>query len=90
MYAAKNTAAGVATYGEDLDEHSPRKLALVGELRSVIDEEGLELHYQPEDGDGTGRVIGVEALVRWPHPVEGSCLPTSSCRSPSGPGSSDP
>jgi diguanylate cyclase (GGDEF)-like protein len=75
MYAAKNTAAGVATYGEDLDEHSPRKLALVSELRSVIDQEGLELHYQPKMEMATGRVIGVEALVRWPHPVEGLVRP---------------
>jgi EAL domain-containing protein (putative c-di-GMP-specific phosphodiesterase class I) len=75
MYAAKNTAAGVAAYGENLDEHSPRKLALVGELRSVIENEGLELHYQPKVEMATGRVIGVEALVRWPHPVEGLVPP---------------
>jgi diguanylate cyclase (GGDEF)-like protein len=75
MYAAKNTAAGVAAYGEDLDENSPRKLALVGELRSVIDHDGLEVHYQPKVAMATGRVIGVEALVRWPHPVEGLVPP---------------
>ena len=75
MYAAKNTAAGVAAYGETLDEHSPRKLALVGELRSVIEHEGLELHYQPKVEMATGRVIGVEALVRWHHPVEGPVPP---------------
>jgi diguanylate cyclase (GGDEF)-like protein len=75
MYAAKNTALGVAAYGENLDEHSPRKLALVGELRSVIDNEGLALHYQPKVDMATGWVIGVEALVRWPHPVEGLIPP---------------
>jgi diguanylate cyclase (GGDEF)-like protein len=75
MYAAKNTATGVATYGETLDEHSPRKLALVGELRSVIDRAQLQLHYQPKLDMATGRVIGVEALVRWPHPVEGLIPP---------------
>jgi diguanylate cyclase (GGDEF)-like protein len=75
MYSAKNTTMGVAAYGEDLDEHSPRKLALVGELRSVIDRGGLELHYQPKIDMATGRVIGVEALVRWPHPVQGLVPP---------------
>ena len=75
MYSAKNTPAGVAAYGEDLDEHSPRKLALVGELRSVIDRGGLALHYQPKIDMATGRVIGVEALVRWPHPVQGLIPP---------------
>jgi diguanylate cyclase (GGDEF)-like protein len=75
MYAAKNTATGVAAYGENLDEHSPRKLALVGELRSVIDSEGLELYYQPKVDITSGRVIGVEALVRWPHRIEGLIPP---------------
>ncbi|HEX4489912.1 MAG TPA: bifunctional diguanylate cyclase/phosphodiesterase, partial [Acidimicrobiia bacterium] len=75
MYAAKNTAPGVACYGENLDEHSPRKLALVGELRSVIEHEGLEMHYQPKVDMASGRVIGVEALVRWPHPAEGLVPP---------------
>lgn len=75
MYAAKNTATGVAAYGENLDEHSPRKLALVGELRSVIENEGLVLHYQPKVDIATSAVIGVEALVRWPHPVEGLVPP---------------
>jgi diguanylate cyclase (GGDEF)-like protein len=75
MYAAKNTASGVAAYGENLDEHSPRKLALVGELRSVIEHDGLQMHYQPKVQMTTGRVIGVEALVRWPHPVQGLIPP---------------
>ncbi|MDQ1521364.1 MAG: hypothetical protein QOI55_2437 [Actinomycetota bacterium] len=75
MYAAKNTASGVTAYGENLDENSPRKLTLVGELRSVIEHEGLALYYQPKLEIATGRVIGVEALVRWPHPVEGLIPP---------------
>jgi diguanylate cyclase (GGDEF)-like protein len=75
MYAAKNTAAGVAAYGEDLDDHSPRKLALVSDLRSVIENDGLEVHYQPKVEMATGRVIGVEALVRWPHPGAGLVPP---------------
>ncbi len=75
MYAAKNTAAGVAVYGEDLDDHSPRKLALVSDLRSAIEHDGLEVHYQPKVEMATGRVIGVEALVRWPHPGAGMVPP---------------
>jgi diguanylate cyclase (GGDEF)-like protein len=75
MYAAKNTAAGVAAYGENLDDHSPRKLALVGELRTVIDRDGLAMHYQPKLEMATGRVVGVEALVRWPHPLAGLVPP---------------
>jgi diguanylate cyclase (GGDEF)-like protein len=75
MYAAKNSATGVAAYGEDLDEHSPRKLALVSELRTVIDDGGLELHYQPKADLATGAIVGVEALVRWAHRDEGLISP---------------
>jgi EAL domain-containing protein (putative c-di-GMP-specific phosphodiesterase class I) len=75
MYAAKNTAAGVAVYGEDLDDHSPRKLALVSDLRTAIETDGLEVHYQPKVQMSTGQVIGVEALVRWPHPGAGLVPP---------------
>ena len=75
MYAAKNTTAGVAAYGENLDDHSPRKLALVGELRNVIERKGLEVHYQPKLEMATGRIVGVEALVRWPHPGMGLVPP---------------
>jgi diguanylate cyclase (GGDEF)-like protein len=75
MYAAKSTATGVAAYRDDLDEHSPRKLALVSELRTVIDEGGLELHYQPKAELATGAIVGVEALVRWPHRSEGLVYP---------------
>jgi diguanylate cyclase (GGDEF)-like protein len=75
MYTAKRTASGVAVYREELDEHSPRKLALIGELRTVIEEGGLELHYQPKADLATGAIEGVEALVRWPHPSEGLISP---------------
>jgi diguanylate cyclase (GGDEF)-like protein len=75
MYSAKNTAAGVAAYGEALDENNPRKLALVGELRTTIERGGLEVHFQPKVEIASGRVIGAEALVRWPHPSAGLVPP---------------
>jgi diguanylate cyclase (GGDEF)-like protein len=75
MYAAKNTAVGVAAYSEQLDDHSPRKLALVSDLRSAIETDALEVHYQPKVEITTGRVVGVEALVRWPHPAAGLVPP---------------
>jgi diguanylate cyclase (GGDEF)-like protein len=75
MYAAKNTAVGVAAYSEQLDDHSPRKLALVSDLRSAIETGALEVHYQPKVEITTGRVVGVEALVRWSHPAAGLVPP---------------
>jgi EAL domain-containing protein (putative c-di-GMP-specific phosphodiesterase class I) len=43
----------------------------MGELRHAIEHEELLLHFQPKVGFKTGRISGVEALVRWRHPQSG-------------------
>jgi diguanylate cyclase (GGDEF)-like protein/PAS domain S-box-containing protein len=48
--------------------------ALVGELRHAIQGNHLQLHYQPVVRVD-GRVVGLEALLRWPHPRLGMLLP---------------
>jgi diguanylate cyclase len=75
MYAAKQTHAGFMLFDPKLDQHSPRRLALLGELRRAIDSEQLVLHYQPKVDAHSGRVLGVEALVRWQHPQHGLLPP---------------
>ncbi|MBI4492094.1 MAG: diguanylate cyclase [Chloroflexi bacterium] len=75
MYAAKRAQSGYALYTFDQDEHTPSRLALMGELRQAIDQDGLVLHYQPKVNLKTGQVVGVEALVRWPHPQHGLVPP---------------
>ena len=62
-------------YDLKYDQHSPRRLALIGELRRAIEQEQLFLHYQPKISLKTKRVIGVEALVRWQHPEYGFVPP---------------
>jgi EAL domain-containing protein (putative c-di-GMP-specific phosphodiesterase class I) len=44
---------------------------LLGQLRHAIDHNGLSLVYQPKFGLRDGELVGVEALVRWPHPERG-------------------
>jgi diguanylate cyclase (GGDEF)-like protein len=74
MYAAKSSGTGIEIYDRDRDDYSPRRLALATDLRAGIDRDELVLHYQPQvDVDGT--VTGVEALVRWHHPVYGEVSP---------------
>jgi diguanylate cyclase (GGDEF)-like protein len=75
MYVAKRSQSGHAVYTPEVDQHSPRKLALMNELRQAIADDGLLLHYQPKVSLPLGRMLGVEALVRWPHPVHGSIPP---------------
>lgn len=48
---------------------------LLGELRHAIEHGGLSAVYQPKVEVRTGRIVGVEALVRWPHPRHGLLTP---------------
>ena len=73
MYVAKRSTDGYAVYDPDLDQHSPQRLALVGELRDALARDHLAVHFQPKVALGTGRLVGAEALVRWPRP-DGSVL----------------
>src|SRR6266508_2170354 len=75
MYAAKETHAGFMLFDPSLDQHSPRKLALLAELRRAIEHDQLVLHYQPKIDAHTGQILGVEALVRWQHPTHGLIPP---------------
>ena len=49
-------------------ETGAEQVRLLGELRRTIDRGGLEMVYQPKLDLTTGRIAGVEALLRWPHP----------------------
>ena len=75
MYLAKQRRSGVERYVADLDRNSPARLALFGELRRGLDRGELELHYQPKVYLADQRAAGVEALVRWRHPVRGMLTP---------------
>ncbi|WP_051515567.1 putative bifunctional diguanylate cyclase/phosphodiesterase [Candidatus Blastococcus massiliensis] len=75
MYSAKSTRSGVATYDEDRDGHGRHRLEDVAQLRRAIEGGELVLHYQPKLALPTGRVDGVEALVRWQHPTRGLLYP---------------
>ncbi len=76
MYVAKrNNNQGYAVYDLAQDQHSPDRLALAGELWQAIEHGDMVLHYQPKLDLCDGRVGGVEALVRWPHPQRGLVPP---------------
>jgi len=75
MYLAKGEHHTVVLYDANRDLNSPDRLALLGELRRAIESGDLILHYQPKADLRTGRVAGVEALVRWPHPQRGLLSP---------------
>jgi diguanylate cyclase len=90
MYTAKETHAGFVLFDPKQNQHSPKRLALLGELRRALEQRQLLLHYQPKVDAHSGRVLGVEALVRWQHPTTGWSHLVSSFPWPNGPGSSPP
>ncbi len=75
MYVAKNNQSGMALYNPEHDQHSIKNLVLVSELRHAIARDELELHYQPKIDIKTGRIRGLEALVRWNHVQHGYINP---------------
>jgi diguanylate cyclase (GGDEF)-like protein len=77
MYAAKDTGRNAfAFYTPELRERTSERLALISNLRTAIDTPGqLSLWYQPKLELATGKLTGVEALVRWHHPDQGLIMP---------------
>jgi diguanylate cyclase (GGDEF)-like protein/PAS domain S-box-containing protein len=75
MYAAKKERSGVMVYDPEQDFTSIRLLALTGDLRRAIHDNGLSMHFQPKISARNGRPIGVEALSRWRHPSHGDIPP---------------
>jgi diguanylate cyclase (GGDEF)-like protein/PAS domain S-box-containing protein len=72
MYQAK--AAGRSNmlwFSEAMLKESRDKLALGGALRRALEQNELRVNYQPELSLGNGRVVGMEALLRWHHPELG-------------------
>jgi diguanylate cyclase len=75
MYVAKQAHTGSLVYDPTIDQHSPRRLALLGGLRRALERDELLLHYQPKADLESAQVRGVEALVRWQHPDHGLLSP---------------
>ena len=69
MYLAKSAKTEVEVYTSERDQYSPSRLALVSEMREAIDQGEFILHYQPKVNLKTGECGGVEALLRWQHPM---------------------
>jgi diguanylate cyclase (GGDEF)-like protein len=75
MYLAKDARSGYAFYDEEFDPNDADRLALMGELRRALDRGELIVEFQPKAELQTGRIVGVEALVRWVHPQRGLLRP---------------
>jgi diguanylate cyclase (GGDEF)-like protein len=76
MYAAKGDGPGQArVFSSALITKSRSRLRLVNDLRTALESDQLQLHYQPVVDLISGRLLGVEALCRWTHPERGPVSP---------------
>jgi diguanylate cyclase (GGDEF)-like protein len=75
MYVSKQKGYDFIAYSPELDEYSEHRLTLMGELRRSIDSGDLVLWYQPKIDAQSGKVEGVEVLVRWIHHKHGMIFP---------------
>jgi len=76
MYSAKAEGRNrYQFYAEDMSERSGERLHIEQGLRRAIAADGLVVHYQPRVDLAQCKVVGAEALVRWPHPERGMISP---------------
>lgn len=77
MYAAKRAGGSCwMVYEPHMESDASWQLELQNDLRCAIECRQLALHYQPKIDGKLGRSSGVEALLRWEHPVHGAINPT--------------
>ena len=78
MYAAKAQGkARHAVFDPSMRVRARSRLEMEAELRTAIDGDALELHYQPIVELASKRIVGFEALVRWRHPEHGLIQPNA-------------
>jgi diguanylate cyclase (GGDEF)-like protein len=75
MYVAKASGTGLELYDPATDPNTTRRLRLTSDLRKAVQDDALELWYQPKASLETGQITGVEALCRWAHPIYGNIPP---------------
>jgi diguanylate cyclase (GGDEF)-like protein/PAS domain S-box-containing protein len=75
MYKAKKQGNSFHLYTPAMNSHASARLSLENDLRHAVSRGELVLHYQPQADVASGRIFGVEALVRWQHPELGLIPP---------------
>jgi predicted signal transduction protein with EAL and GGDEF domain len=76
MYQAKETGKNnFQFYSEKLNANSLERLSLESGLRHALERGEFDIYYQAKRDIASGRITGVEALLRWQHPDLGTILP---------------
>lgn len=64
-----------AIYDEEMGRAAAKTLRMISDLQHAVENKELRLHYQPKVDAPSGRLVGMEALVRWQHPEWGMISP---------------
>jgi len=76
MYRAKEAGGNASQFHDpSLNELARAQQRLEGELRQAIENDEFVLYYQPKTSCRNGRIVGLEALIRWNHPERGLVPP---------------
>src|SRR5579875_637660 len=75
MYRAKQQGGGYHFFDAEMTTQAAERLTMERSLRRAIERDELLLHYQPQICPADGRVVAIEALVRWKHPEMGLIFP---------------
>jgi diguanylate cyclase (GGDEF)-like protein len=77
MYHAKERGKGhYQFYAAEMNELALERLSLINDLHRALERSEFVLYYQPQVNLKTGKITGVEALVRWQHPHKGMIPPS--------------
>jgi diguanylate cyclase (GGDEF)-like protein len=76
LYHAKQDGRNCYRFhSADLDREVHERVVMADELHVALDRQQFELYYQPQVELASGRIVGLEALLRWNHPARGTIPP---------------
>ncbi|MTV56328.1 EAL domain-containing protein, partial [Pseudoduganella buxea] len=75
MYRAKRTNGGYKFYEASMEMTTGEHVRLESDLRRALEQDQLEVFYQPQLAFADDRIVAMEALVRWRHPTRGLVPP---------------
>src|SRR5574338_1047190 len=78
MYQVKRSGRnGFRFFDTDLNAHYRQRIELENDLRTALERDEFELYFQPQVSVSQRRVVAMEALIRWHHPIHGLLSPGS-------------